>query len=159
MKKEEMAISESKTWPADAGGASAGEWLDGTVVMVEPSRELLFVRANATRQKVGIHWAAGTQFVLRGQPASSAVLRIGQRLHIHCRLAPQVPVIVITARPDQARRAADAGIDMLLEKPLDIPVLLETIRELLAAPGRSRFAQTLRAWHALSAECGLRDAE
>jgi hypothetical protein len=90
MKKEEMAISESKNWPADAGAAArTGEWLDGTVMMVEPSRELLFVRANDTRQKVGIHWAAGTQFVLRGQPASSAVLRIGQRLHIHCRLADQ----------------------------------------------------------------------
>ena len=66
---------------------------------------------------------------------------------IMARLAPYVPVIVITARPYQARRAAEAGIDMLLEKPLDIPVLLETIRDLLAAPGKSRFAHTLRAWH------------
>jgi len=62
------------------------------------------------------------------------------------RLAPDVPVIVITARPGQARRAAEAGIDMLLEKPLDIPVLLETIRTLLASPERSSFARILRAW-------------
>jgi DNA-binding response OmpR family regulator len=82
-----------------------------------------------------------------------------QAFEVIARLVPQVPVIVITARPDQARRAAEVGIDMLLEKPLDIPVLLETIRELLAAPGRSRFARTLRAWHVLNAEYGMRDAE
>ena len=62
------------------------------------------------------------------------------------RLAPDMPVIVITARPGQARRAAEAGIDMLLEKPLDIPVLLETIRNLLASPETSSFARVLRAW-------------
>jgi DNA-binding response OmpR family regulator len=63
------------------------------------------------------------------------------------RLAPYVPVIVITARPYQSRRAAEAGIDMLLEKPLDIPVLLETIRNLLAQPGESRLGRVLRMWH------------
>lgn len=66
---------------------------------------------------------------------------------VMARLAPDVPVVVITARPDQARRAAEAGIDMLLEKPLDIPVLLETIRQLIAMPEQSRFARILRAWH------------
>jgi CheY-like chemotaxis protein len=60
---------------------------------------------------------------------------------VMARLAPDVPVVVITARPDQARRAAEAGIDMLLEKPLDIPTLLE------AMPEHSRFARILRAWH------------
>lgn len=66
---------------------------------------------------------------------------------IMARLAPSVPVIVITARPYQTRRAAEAGIDMLLEKPLDIAVLLETIRGLLAAPEQSRLGALLRAWH------------
>ena len=70
-----------------------------------------------------------------------------QAFEIMARLAPHVPVIVITARPYQARRAAEAGIDMLLEKPLEIPVLLETIRNLLAAPEESHFAKVLRAWH------------
>jgi CheY-like chemotaxis protein len=65
---------------------------------------------------------------------------------IIARLAPDVPVIVITARPGQARRAAEAGIDMLLEKPLDIPVLLETIRTLLASPEKANIARVLRAW-------------
>ena len=70
-----------------------------------------------------------------------------QAFEVMARLAPYVPVIVITARPYQARRAAEAGIDMLLEKPLEIPVLLETIRKLLAAPEESRLAKVLRAWH------------
>ena len=63
------------------------------------------------------------------------------------RMAPDMPVIIITARPGQARRAAQAGIDMLLEKPLNIPVLLETIRSLLASPTTSSLARILRAWH------------
>jgi len=66
---------------------------------------------------------------------------------VMARLAPSVPVIVITARPHQARRAAEVGIDMLLEKPLEIPVLLETIRKLLATPEASRLGRVLRAWH------------
>ena len=70
-----------------------------------------------------------------------------QAFEVMARLVPDVPVVVITARPDQSRRAAEIGIDMLLEKPLDIPVLLETIRNLLARPEQSRFARILRAWH------------
>ena len=70
-----------------------------------------------------------------------------QAFEVMARLAPYVPVIVITARPYQARRAAEAGIDMLLEKPLDILVLLETVRKLLATPEDARLAKVLRAWH------------
>ncbi|HKQ39649.1 MAG TPA: hypothetical protein VJ063_16350, partial [Verrucomicrobiae bacterium] len=70
-----------------------------------------------------------------------------QAFEVMARLAPSVPVIVITARPYQAQRAAEVGIDMLLEKPLEIPVLLETIRKLLTTPEDSRLARVLRAWH------------
>jgi DNA-binding response OmpR family regulator len=47
------------------------------------------------------------------------------------RTHPSVPVIIITALSQQHGRAADLGV-MLMEKPLDIPMLLETIRECLA---------------------------
>jgi len=70
-----------------------------------------------------------------------------QAFEVMARLAPSVPVIVITARPYQAARAAEVGIDMLLEKPLDIPVLLDIIRKLLTTPEASRLARVLRAWH------------
>ena len=45
---------------------------------------------------------------------------------------PLVPVIVITARPHQRERAAALGVASLMEKPLDIPLLLKTVQDLLA---------------------------
>ncbi len=45
---------------------------------------------------------------------------------------PLVPVIVITAKPHQYARAVEVGVDALMEKPLDLPLLLATIADLLA---------------------------
>ena len=42
-----------------------------------------------------------------------------------------MPVIMITARPHQPEQGKAAGVDALMEKPLDLPLLLQTIRELL----------------------------
>ncbi|MGC9941850.1 MAG: response regulator [Verrucomicrobiota bacterium] len=44
---------------------------------------------------------------------------------------PLLPVIVITARPNQLFPALASGVGALLEKPLDFARLLETIRYLL----------------------------
>lgn len=52
-----------------------------------------------------------------------------------------VPVILITARPNQLFTALGAGVGALLEKPLDIPVLLETITRLLAESVETRLAR------------------
>ena len=54
---------------------------------------------------------------------------------------PLLPVIIITALPDQEASAKAAGVGALLEKPLDIPVLLETMRRLLAEPIAARLAR------------------
>ena len=51
---------------------------------------------------------------------------------------PLLPIIVITARPDQQSLADAAGVAALMEKPLDIPLLLETMRKLLAEPPETR---------------------
>ena len=51
---------------------------------------------------------------------------------------PLVPVIIITARPNQVFAAVGAGAGALLEKPLDIPILLHTITRLLAEPVATR---------------------
>jgi len=59
---------------------------------------------------------------------------------------PFVPVIVITARPGQSRRALEAGIDVLLEKPLHIPDLLDTIRRLLARHDTASLAKFMHIW-------------
>jgi DNA-binding response OmpR family regulator len=69
-----------------------------------------------------------------------------QTFQIMAHLYPFVPVMIITARPGQARRAAELGIAAFMEKPLDIPVLLRTVRELLDNPSSARFAEVLRSW-------------
>jgi DNA-binding response OmpR family regulator len=69
-----------------------------------------------------------------------------QTFQILAQFYPFVPVIIITAHPGQARRAADLGINAFMEKPLDIPILLQTVRELLAHPRSAHFAEILRAW-------------
>jgi len=51
---------------------------------------------------------------------------------------PLVPVIIATARPNQLFTALGAGVGALLEKPLDIPHLLTTIRRLLEESSEAR---------------------
>ena len=46
-------------------------------------------------------------------------------------VTPLKPVIVITGRWKQAGLAAAAGADVLMEKPLDVPMLFQIIHELL----------------------------
>jgi len=55
---------------------------------------------------------------------------------------PAVPVIIITARPNQLFPALAAGAAALMEKPLDFPKLLRTIRDLIAEPESVRCART-----------------
>lgn len=47
------------------------------------------------------------------------------------RLKPTLPVIIITARPDQYETAVRLGADGFMEKPLDPPVLLRAIKGLV----------------------------
>jgi DNA-binding response OmpR family regulator len=49
-----------------------------------------------------------------------------------------VPVVVITAWPNQYDQAVKRGIDALMEKPLDMQLLLETIESLLREPEAQR---------------------
>lgn len=74
---------------------------------------------------------------LRRQPCDLALLdmnmpmlngwsTIGELRRLHRWL----PVIIITARPDQGTLAREAGVQ-LMEKPLDLPLLLQRIGALL----------------------------
>ena len=51
---------------------------------------------------------------------------------------PLLPIIIITGRDGQRDLAAAAGVGALMEKPLDIPLLLTTITELLAESVENR---------------------
>lgn len=50
----------------------------------------------------------------------------------------ELPVILITGRWMQGERAEAAGAPVLMEKPLDVPKLLQYIRELLEEPPEAR---------------------
>jgi CheY-like chemotaxis protein len=54
---------------------------------------------------------------------------------------PLLPIIVITARPNQRFTALAAGIGALMEKPLDLQKLFLTIRDLLDEPEDVRIAR------------------
>ncbi len=63
---------------------------------------------------------------------------------------PLTPVVIITARPNQLFLARAAGAGALMEKPLDFPKLLETMKELLAEPAEhqlDRIAGKARDFH------------
>jgi len=49
------------------------------------------------------------------------------------RVSPLVPVIVITARPNQYKEAVRLGVDAFMEKPLNIPVLVGAIKRFTSA--------------------------
>lgn len=51
---------------------------------------------------------------------------------------PLLPIIIITGRHAQRELAERAGADALMEKPLNVPRLLQTIRELINEPMESR---------------------
>jgi DNA-binding response OmpR family regulator len=56
---------------------------------------------------------------------------------------PLIPTIIITARPNQVFTALSAGAGALLEKPMDIPTLLGTIKHLLAETAEQRRARSV----------------
>src|SRR5437016_5573515 len=51
---------------------------------------------------------------------------------------PLLPVVIITGRSNQRALAEMAGADVLMEKPLDVPLLLRTVRELMDEPMENR---------------------
>jgi len=52
--------------------------------------------------------------------------------------APALPIIITTGEANKYDIAMAAGVGALMEKPLDAPQLLQTIRELLAEPKEAR---------------------
>ncbi|MGO8927281.1 MAG: response regulator [Limisphaerales bacterium] len=57
-------------------------------------------------------------------------------------VAPRVPVLIITAVPHQAKRAAQLGAAALMEKPLHLPRLVQILSDLLAESVETRRART-----------------
>lgn len=64
-------------------------------------------------------------------------------------LNPLLPIIVITGKDKQYDMAAAAGVGALMEKPLDVSLLLKTIRELLVEPAEKRLKRVAGVEHSL----------
>jgi len=58
--------------------------------------------------------------------------------HTMTELNPFVPTVIITAEYDQRERAVAAGVEALIEKPIDVPVFLKIISDLLAETNQQR---------------------
>ena len=56
-------------------------------------------------------------------------------------LRPLLPVVIITARPNQFFTALAAGVGAFLEKPLHIPKLVQTVSQLLRESVETRLAR------------------
>lgn len=54
---------------------------------------------------------------------------------------PLLPIVIVTARPNQLFMALSAGVGALFEKPMEIPTLLETLKKLLAETPEQRLAR------------------
>jgi DNA-binding NtrC family response regulator len=73
------------------------------------------------------------------------------------RMAPRVPVVIITAVSHQAKRATQLGAAAFMEKPLHLPRLLQMLSDLLVEPfepaeaGRGRTLGNSAEVHALTA--------
>jgi len=57
---------------------------------------------------------------------------------------PLTPVIVVTGRPNQRELARAARVSALMEKPLDVPLLVETIDRLIHEPASERLSRAAR---------------
>jgi DNA-binding response OmpR family regulator len=62
---------------------------------------------------------------------------------------PLLPIIIITGRDKQRELAAAAGVSALMEKPLNISLLLETVSDLLNQPAEDRLRRLADVDHAM----------
>jgi CheY-like chemotaxis protein len=51
---------------------------------------------------------------------------------------PSLPILIVTGQPNQYEMAEATGVCALVEKPIDVPSLLQLIHKLLAGPVKSR---------------------
>jgi len=59
------------------------------------------------------------------------------------RVTPLLPIIVITARPNQYTKAVRLGVDAFMEKPLNIPVLVRAIKRLTSEDHNRHFRRII----------------
>ena len=55
---------------------------------------------------------------------------------------PSLPILIVTGQPNQYEMAEAAGVSALVEKPIDVPALLQLIHKLLARPVKACLQNT-----------------
>ncbi len=55
---------------------------------------------------------------------------------------PSLPILIVTGQPNQYEMAEAAGVKALVEKPINVPALLQLIHELLARPVKACLQNT-----------------
>jgi DNA-binding response OmpR family regulator len=58
-------------------------------------------------------------------------------------LDPVLPILIVTGRNDQDQVVMLSGVGALIEKPLDVPRLLQTIADMLAEPAETHLIRLL----------------
>jgi CheY-like chemotaxis protein len=94
------------------------------------SEHYTVVGARTGREAIAMFRAAAPDLVLLdlNMPGKDG----WEAFHMMDAINPMIPVIIITARPSQYEQATRMGADALMEKPLDLALLLETIGKFLA---------------------------
>lgn len=96
--------------------------------------------ALAENGRVAIDRALRERFDLVLLDLSMPELDGWETLRILSKSRPDLPIVVMTAHPDQRIWVEPAGAWALLEKPLNMTQLLDTVRELAANPTGTRRA-------------------
>ena len=124
-----------------------------TALIVDDDPSVLFSLTNvlSSEEFVVFHATNGQEALerVKNHPEIGVVLldlnmprKNGWETFHEIRLAlPLVPVIIVTADPSRCGDVLAAGAAALLEKPLDIPRLLETITQLLAEERPERLSR------------------
>lgn len=110
-------------------------------ILVRLLSEENYVVVPAANGEEALELAEATRFDLALLDLNMPVMDGWQTFEHLAAKHPALPVIVITARPNQLFSALSAGVGALLEKPLDFTKLFQAIRSLLAEPIEEKLAR------------------
>ena len=138
--------------PAPAGACHATAVNDPRVLLVDDDRSVLDALGSVIESEgfEVVRAADGHQAVQKFCQQSVDIVLLDLKMPVKSgwdtferltTINPLLPIIVITARSDAYPVAMAKGVAGLMQKPLDIPLLLEAMRELLAEPVTKRLSR------------------
>ena len=140
------------TSPSTASGSKPSHQTNEKILLVDDDpaiRQLLtrllaeegYIVLSAANGLEAIELANNTKFDLALLDLNMPVMDGWETFEQITTKNPLLPFIVITARPNQLFPAVASGTGALMEKPLDLPKLFNTIRALLNEPTKVHLAR------------------